>query len=79
MQQGLVLGPVFLIYNDHLTQRLNSEVKLFAGDTSLFSIANCVNISALPLNTRLLKKTEYTSGKCHSIQIELSKYRLFSS
>ena len=36
--QGLILGPlVFLIYINDLTNNLNSDVKLFTDDTSLFS------------------------------------------
>ena len=54
--QGSVFGPVFfIIYVNCLPQRLNSEVKLFADDTYLFSIANCLNNSASTLNSDLLK------------------------
>ena len=54
--QESVLDPLFfLIYINNLPEGLNSEVKLFADDTSLFSIVNCVNTSASTLNSDLLK------------------------
>ena len=46
----------FLIYVNNLLEGLNSEVKLFADDTSLSSIVNCINTSASTLNSDLLKK-----------------------
>ena len=37
--QGSILGPLFfLIYTNNLTDEISSIVKLFADDTSLFSI-----------------------------------------
>ena len=58
--QGSVSGPLFfLIYINNLPEGLNSEVKLFADDTSLLSIVNCVNTSALTLNSDLLKIQEW--------------------
>ena len=57
--QGSVLGPMlFLISINDLPQGLNSEVKFFADDTSLFSTVKCVNISALTVNSDLLKIQE---------------------
>ena len=50
--QGSILGPLFfLIYIKNIPQRLSSEVKVFSDNTSSFSIINCVNVSALTLNS----------------------------
>ena len=51
--QGSVLGTLFFLI--YIPEGLNSEVKLFPDDTSLFSIVNCVNTSASTLNSDLLK------------------------
>ena len=54
--QGSILGRlIFLIYINDLSDGLKSEFKLFADDTSLFSVVNDINTSASDLNEDLEK------------------------
>ena len=54
--QGSILGPLFfLIYINDLSDNLSSNPKLFADDTSLFSVVHDKNISAKELNNDLWK------------------------
>ena len=54
--QGSILGPIlFLVYIDDLPNGLKSNSKLFADDTSLFSVIHDVNTSQIDLNKDLDK------------------------
>ena len=54
--KGSILGSFwFLIYINDLAENLSSNPKLFADDTSLFSVARDLNISANKINDDLKK------------------------
>ena len=58
--QGSILGPLlFLIYINDLSGDLSSKAKLFADDTSLFSVTHEITTSANKLNNDLKKISDW--------------------
>ena len=56
VSQGSILGLLlFLIYINDLSDDLSTNAKLFAGDTSLFSVVRDINTSTAHLNNDLRK------------------------
>ena len=72
--QGSILGPVFfLIYINDLSVDITSSVKLFADDTSLFSIIHDAKTTAYELNKDLQKIAEWVQQWKMSFNPDLNK------
>ena len=72
--QGSILGPLFfLIYINDLSKDISSTVKLFADDTSIFSVVDDVNVSVMQLNNDLLKISKWAYQWKMSYHPDVSK------
>ena len=72
--QGSILGPLlFLIYIKDLPDNLSTDVKLFADDTSLFSVVHDITTSSCDLNYDLNRVREWAFQWKMSFNPEPSK------
>ena len=72
--QGSILGPLlFLIYINDLPDNLSTNVKLFADDTSLFSVVHDIATSSCDLNYDLNRVREWAFQWKMSFNSEPSK------
>ena len=72
--QGSILGPLlFLVYINDLTNDLSSSAKLFANDTSLFSVVFNVDATAKELNDDLAKVQDWALRWKMSFNPDISK------
>ena len=72
--QESILGPLFfLIYINALSHNLSSTAKLFADDTSVFSIVHDIDSSTKQLNDDLKKISDWAYQWKMSFNPDLSK------
>ena len=72
--QGSILGPLlFLIYINDLTKDISSTAKLFPDDTSIFSVANDINLSDDQMNKGLEQISMWAYQWKMSVNPDISK------
>ena len=72
--QGSILGPLFfLIFINELSDNLVSNPKLFADDTSLFSVVQYITLSAKNLNDDLKKINKWAFQGKMSFNLDPNK------
>ena len=72
--QGSILGPLlFLIYINDLPDNLSTNVKLFADDTSLFSVVHDIVTSSCDFNYDLSRVREWAFQWKMSFNLDPSK------
>ena len=73
--RGSIPGPLlFLIYINDLSDNLTSNAKLFADDTSLFSVVHDVNTSAKELNDDSKKVNDQAFNNSFKEKLESFQY-----
>ena len=74
MLQGSIFGPLlFLVYINDLSKNLSSTAKLFADDTSTFSVVHDISLSLLQLNDDLIKISNWAYQWKMSFNPEVTK------
>ena len=78
--QGSILAPLlFLIYINDIVRNINSSVRLFADDTSLYIIGENPNQSATKLNSDLSQKYTWTLSWLVTFNLPKTESVLFST